>query len=718
MMSDVPPSKRARTDDLQGKQDKRVPDRWHFCPRKGNSIVWTDEDKKEGFLPFKAPLDERYDAVVQPGERWDPPMLTAIASLRNIGLVIDLTKSYRYYDAANLSEQASLEVVRLECEGHEGAPTEEQSNRFIETCEKYWKEHPGTVIGVHCTHGFNRTGFMICSYLSKFQSIEQAIFNFSEARPPGIYKEEYVRTLIERSDESELLEEPDTIVALLPNVMPSWNLGPDEYCEMLEDIRSITTGKDDYELEEAETVLIAAKLTEVLAKMGDAALEETLVKVGWSFEERQFTDGVLSEVKALDDTLSELISSREPYLSVATHKESDESARAVASDKAEFAIADERIEICQPPQLGLLRKMCRELVGASRGKGFPGAQPVSLDGENLQGLTLEKHWCSWKADGTRYLLLVHDGWSYMVGRDNTVFNIKTNLWLPTGEVDKATGKPKLDPATKKPLVHKRALLDGELVIDKYKDKRGVERKRPRFLAYDLIVLGNQGFHNNPYGHRLHVLKHAVVEPRIRMKHTCLDDLGRIEPFSFRFKPFYPIHSATLSKLLKFKETLQHEDDGWIFAKDSEPYRAGTCHSLLKFKPPEDNTIDFMVRVSSEPGLVVARLMAGGQGGQEVEFGIDGNSVIKASTTLPARANRLKSFDGKIVEMAWRRDDKGKASWCPLRIRKDKSHPNHITTCEKVVGSIKANITADRIITMFRQHEAKEAQQAGFDLGRP
>ena len=47
--------------------------------------------------------------------------------------------------------------------------------------------------GVHCTHGFNRTGFVICTYMIEVLefSVEQSITYFAQARPPGMYK--YVR---------------------------------------------------------------------------------------------------------------------------------------------------------------------------------------------------------------------------------------------------------------------------------------------------------------------------------------------------------------------------------------------------------------------------------------------------------------------------------------------------------------------------------------------
>lgn len=36
---------------------------------------------------------------------------------------------------------------------------------FIRKCSLFIRNHPLEIIAVHCTHGFNRTGFLIASYL-------------------------------------------------------------------------------------------------------------------------------------------------------------------------------------------------------------------------------------------------------------------------------------------------------------------------------------------------------------------------------------------------------------------------------------------------------------------------------------------------------------------------------------------------------------------------
>lgn len=40
--------------------------------------------------------------------------------------------------------------------------------------------------------------------------------------------------------------------------------------------------------------------------------------------------------------------------------------------------------------------------------------------------------------------------------------------------------------------------------------------------------------------------------------------------------------------------LPHGNDGLIFTKNSIPYVSGTNENIVKWKPPEKNTIDFLI----------------------------------------------------------------------------------------------------------------------------
>ena len=80
------------------------------------------------------------------------------------------------------------------------APNVTQTQFFIATCVNFFRNNPSLTIGVHCTHGFNRTGFLICSYLiEKLNfSVDGAVECFSKNRPPGIYRQNIVNELYQR----------------------------------------------------------------------------------------------------------------------------------------------------------------------------------------------------------------------------------------------------------------------------------------------------------------------------------------------------------------------------------------------------------------------------------------------------------------------------------------------------------------------------------------
>ena len=48
---------------------------------------------------------------------------------------------------------------------HGETPTEENTQLFLSIVENFIRQNPTLLIGIHCTHGFNRSGFLICSYL-------------------------------------------------------------------------------------------------------------------------------------------------------------------------------------------------------------------------------------------------------------------------------------------------------------------------------------------------------------------------------------------------------------------------------------------------------------------------------------------------------------------------------------------------------------------------
>lgn len=175
-----------------------VPERWLKCPRKAVDLV------QGKFLVFKTPLDERFNDQVPEQYRFHVDFVfSSMKSYKvKVGLWIDLTNTSRFYDRTVI-ENTGCQYVKLNCKGRGEAPTEEQTAAFVETCDKFIRQKPLEAIGIHCTHGFNRSGFLLVSFLVSIWDwdLGAALNEFSRVRPPGIYKKEYIDELYARFDD-------------------------------------------------------------------------------------------------------------------------------------------------------------------------------------------------------------------------------------------------------------------------------------------------------------------------------------------------------------------------------------------------------------------------------------------------------------------------------------------------------------------------------------
>lgn len=96
---------------------------------------------------------------------------------------IDLTNTKRFYDKQEI-ERYGCKYLKLQCRGHGETPSVEQTQFFIKIVHNFIVHCPLEVVAVHCTHGFNRTGFLITSYLvtKMDMDINMAMLVFAKAR--------------------------------------------------------------------------------------------------------------------------------------------------------------------------------------------------------------------------------------------------------------------------------------------------------------------------------------------------------------------------------------------------------------------------------------------------------------------------------------------------------------------------------------------------------
>ncbi|XP_038681823.1 mRNA-capping enzyme-like isoform X3 [Tripterygium wilfordii] len=569
--------------------ENTLPHGWLHCPPHGHEIGC--------IIPSKVPLSESFDKYIS-GERYSPKHVIHKHRLlgKELGLVIDLTNTNRYYPVSAWSKEG-IRHVKIRCKGRDSVPDDASVDNFVSEVLRFCSEktHPKKYVLVHCTHGHNRTGYMIVHFLKRTESISvtEAIDKFAMARPPGIYKQDYIDALYMFYHEKK----PEQVVC--PRT-PEWKRSPD-----LE-----STAED-----------------KVHQEHGNGALLHVCAP------DNHVRDAGLTN----DDVLGEAI---------------------------------------PPDQLRAFRQDCYHVLklGAPlRGNlHFPGSHPVSLNSENLQLLRQCYYYATWKADGTRYMMLITRDGCYLIDR-NFYFR-RVQMRFPCKYPSKGTPEK----------THHYTLLDGEMIIDT--DPRTKKQER-RYLIYDLMAINGISVAELPFHERWKTLDRELIEPRNMERETLSKSIYPyyrydLEPFGVRRKGFWLL--STVNKLLRnFIPQLSHESDGLIFQGWDDPYVPRTHEGLLKWKFGHMNSVDFLYEQLGANNCELLFLYERGRkklmDGNRVTFGEESDS---------------SQYSGKIIECSW--DPNGNI-WVFMRVRVDKSSPNEFNTYRKVMRSIRDNITADVLL---------------------
>ncbi|XP_059306469.1 uncharacterized protein LOC132057898 [Lycium ferocissimum] len=184
-----------RDEIFQTKKQKpisKLPPGWLDCPAFGWKIGC--------IIPSNVPLGETFNNCVLPGKRCSFRQVLHQQRVlgRKFGMVIDLTNTSRYYSLSDW-RKAGTRHVKIQCRGHDSVLDNVFVNLFVYEVSQFLarQKHVQKYILVHCTHGHNRTGFMIVHYLLRTLpiSVTQVLKKISDARPPGIYKPDYIDAL-------------------------------------------------------------------------------------------------------------------------------------------------------------------------------------------------------------------------------------------------------------------------------------------------------------------------------------------------------------------------------------------------------------------------------------------------------------------------------------------------------------------------------------------
>ncbi|ETN73834.1 dual specificity phosphatase, catalytic domain protein [Necator americanus] len=115
-----------------------------------------------------------------------------------LGLVVDLTDTDRYYDKDEI-EGLCIQYQKISCPGRGFVERTECVSEFNKAIQDYIDktDDEEALIGVHCTNGVNRSGYLICRFLIERLgwSSHEALDAFERARGYPIEKGSYVQAL-------------------------------------------------------------------------------------------------------------------------------------------------------------------------------------------------------------------------------------------------------------------------------------------------------------------------------------------------------------------------------------------------------------------------------------------------------------------------------------------------------------------------------------------
>ncbi|XP_066246147.1 RNA/RNP complex-1-interacting phosphatase isoform X2 [Euwallacea similis] len=193
-----------------GKANKWIPDRWLGYKPLGQCILGTN------IIAFKVPLKMNVCQLNLPEDEWfTPPMLLKEQPL--LKTVVDLTNTHRYYNRQEFGAKG-IDHVKIMVDGWGMIPPTSQIQEFFAAIDAHLAKHsnnPDALVGVHCTHGVNRTGFFVCRWMIDRLKInpEEAIARFNQARGHNIERETFLFHIRNKVPVAPLAQIPASIVS-------------------------------------------------------------------------------------------------------------------------------------------------------------------------------------------------------------------------------------------------------------------------------------------------------------------------------------------------------------------------------------------------------------------------------------------------------------------------------------------------------------------------
>ncbi|KAK0419821.1 hypothetical protein QR680_014343 [Steinernema hermaphroditum] len=170
----------------------KIPDKWSKYEPIGTVIPETR------FICFKTPLSDHLAwSKVHKSQRFNvSDLFRKVAEMnQELGLIIDLTNSDRYYDPNDV-EGMMVEYEKLYCPSGGFCERDDLVETFNNLVENFVTRNLENklLIGVHCSDGVNRCGYLVCNFLihKLGWNSHEALNAFEQARGHAIDRGHYV----------------------------------------------------------------------------------------------------------------------------------------------------------------------------------------------------------------------------------------------------------------------------------------------------------------------------------------------------------------------------------------------------------------------------------------------------------------------------------------------------------------------------------------------
>lgn len=285
---------------------------------------------------------------------------------------------------------------------------------------------------------------------------------------------------------------------------------------------------------------------------------------------------------------------------------------------------------------------------------FIGPMPITLSRSYLRDIRSGDYTATMKADGERALLIITPGGEgYLMYRSMRVED--TGMIVEDGAL-------------------RDTILDGE-VISRIKDPETGHVKPihpPLYLVFDCYRAGGNNTHRLPL-----FMDPGGGETRLGVASVLVDSLGGVGAFESRWgddshvmsisvKPFVivGVGADTETTLQSITESSSvYETDGIVFTPNHKAVNnckgddlvniRGTWEDVMKWKPPEDNTIDFLLRLEPDKKMSASGeyyregvvCVFGSDMNSEALYELQNKSAREIGKELRARENTVVPFNG-------------------------------------------------------------------------